>query len=593
MPNWGDYYTPDEDVIIEPQGENLYRMKYTITRTLNVGEIIPNSSGNSIGLFYNDWSPWDKTDDFSNTQDSLFLENQKIPVYVGGTRIYGFGPSDGGDPPGDTTTPGDTAISPPPPPSPEDIALQSFALFSTEQSIVRDRSVFSGGGAIGSNGYVEIGIESSITGNVISGGNALLKARATIVGNVTVNDTLTTEDGVNISGVIQENANVGTITIPVRSITPGTVDIPVNPGVTVPLAPGIYRDLTVLSNATLELRTGNYVFNNFVLQPDAHVVFNTSITQRIEIDIQGNFQLSDRATMQLSGFSYAPTVQIYSNYNGNIQIGNDSRVAGIITAPNAVVNMYSRAQCDGAIYARQIIVEPDAIVASNLVDPEGDADGDGLSNYTEVFVTHTDPLDSLSYKEIASPCPSRIDNSSSDVTIDYDPSRFNEDYDSSKIVVKFEENALTVPTVSPALYLSNSPFIVQTDSIVMPHFPGYQTVGRYVVMNQGDMSPTGRAVVGIPVPDEEIMFPSMYSLGILSLSVEEDDWQIETVQASEIQPAPEDPNMVYFEVPAFSALVLLRKQIKATAYLDGGMIYSNGSGAIIKSEAIVRDYIFK
>jgi hypothetical protein len=35
-------------------------------------------------------------------------------------------------------------------------SLLSFAIYSASSSIIKDRSVFSGGGAVGSNGYVEV-----------------------------------------------------------------------------------------------------------------------------------------------------------------------------------------------------------------------------------------------------------------------------------------------------------------------------------------------------------------------------------------------------------------------------------------------------
>jgi hypothetical protein len=45
--------------------------------------------GNVIGIHYADWSPWNKTNDFSYNGSNSFLENPNIAVYVNGTKVYG------------------------------------------------------------------------------------------------------------------------------------------------------------------------------------------------------------------------------------------------------------------------------------------------------------------------------------------------------------------------------------------------------------------------------------------------------------------------------------------------------------------------
>lgn len=87
-----DYYTPNSQIMLVPAGSGYY-IQYTVTgANLTPGGLLPHSSGNSVGLHYGDWSTWDKTNDFSNKNNSGFLENSTISVYVGGTKIYGNEP---------------------------------------------------------------------------------------------------------------------------------------------------------------------------------------------------------------------------------------------------------------------------------------------------------------------------------------------------------------------------------------------------------------------------------------------------------------------------------------------------------------------
>ncbi|HEX2958618.1 MAG TPA: PA14 domain-containing protein, partial [Chitinispirillaceae bacterium] len=89
FPSVQDYYTPNEHIILGPT-ENGYYIQYNVTgANILPGGLHPHSSGNCVGLHYNDWSTWDKTNDFSDNLSSSFTENQNISFYYNGTKIYG------------------------------------------------------------------------------------------------------------------------------------------------------------------------------------------------------------------------------------------------------------------------------------------------------------------------------------------------------------------------------------------------------------------------------------------------------------------------------------------------------------------------
>jgi len=75
---------------------------------------------------------------------------------------------------------------------------------------VKDRSVFSGGGAVGSNTLVQVEPDAKIAGDIVCGGNVLLKDRVIVQGDVTCGGTLTKVESAPpvISGTVNEHASV-------------------------------------------------------------------------------------------------------------------------------------------------------------------------------------------------------------------------------------------------------------------------------------------------------------------------------------------------------------------------------------------------
>ncbi|NLE02936.1 MAG: hypothetical protein GX640_23960, partial [Fibrobacter sp.] len=91
------YYVNGHTVTMEAMGNSLYRISYTIPGTISPGQTFPDASGNIVGIHYNDWSNWDKSNDYSQNNSSSFVENTKIAVYINNTRVYGTEPVTGGD----------------------------------------------------------------------------------------------------------------------------------------------------------------------------------------------------------------------------------------------------------------------------------------------------------------------------------------------------------------------------------------------------------------------------------------------------------------------------------------------------------------
>jgi RHS repeat-associated protein len=496
-----NYYSPGFSIALLPVSGDNYKIEYILTGTLGVGEITPDIAGSSVGLHYNTWDAWDKTNDYSNSQSASFSENTLISVYHAGTKIYGIEPGSGGG-------------TPPPPSTPQvDIRLNSFALYSTDTTTIKENCVFNGGGAVGSNVFVEIKNEAVINGNIVSGSNATLWHRVVINGDITLGGTLTQSGLGNIFNNLQEGVTVATLTLTDFPVTTNSDHITVMQDSTRELGPGFYGDLNVLQNGILKLSPGDYTFGKFYIENGAKVIFQIDDYQdRINVSSAGEFSLQDRAELKFSSLSYAPSVQIYSRDQNELRIGVDVKTVGIITAPFATVNMYTGARCDGAIYAKIINVEPGAIVNSALVDPNRDDDGDSVPNGIEINpLVGTDPRNPKSYKPVAIPRNVVIDNSNKMEVIEYRLLPFYENYPVSSVIRLFcPKGALKDPFQAPIIQIVNKP---STGNSGIIDSLGYYSAGQYVELLGNPVKKDSSVIIALPLPENSI--PGDYNIGII------------------------------------------------------------------------------
>jgi hypothetical protein len=76
-----DWWTPESTPTLVSLGGNQYAIEYHFTGlNLAPGEITPSLDGNLVGIHYTDWSPLDKSNDFSNPAGPGMQETSTIPV---------------------------------------------------------------------------------------------------------------------------------------------------------------------------------------------------------------------------------------------------------------------------------------------------------------------------------------------------------------------------------------------------------------------------------------------------------------------------------------------------------------------------------
>jgi PKD repeat protein len=88
-PKLEDYYTPYDTPTLQKVSGNTYKVVYNFAGyTLNPGAVVPDTSGDVVGLHYTDWSTWTITTNFK--PGCSFALNTDLGIYdKNGTLVYG------------------------------------------------------------------------------------------------------------------------------------------------------------------------------------------------------------------------------------------------------------------------------------------------------------------------------------------------------------------------------------------------------------------------------------------------------------------------------------------------------------------------
>ena len=449
--------------------------------------------------------------------------------------------------------------------------LLSFAIYSQDLSIVKDRSVFSGGGAVGSNTLVKIEPDAVIGGDIVSGGNVELKDRVSVQGDVTCGGNLTRVESAppTISGTVTENASVTVVAIPVKSaVAYGTTNVPVKIDQSIPLVPGSYKDLIIKRGATVTFTQGVYNFRSLTIENNATAVFDVPMDKTIEINIETSLGFLDRATAKFKTSGYAPCVKIYTNAY-SITIGTDVNLTGILTAPNAAVTICSRTHVEGAVYAKSITLEPDAVLVSSCVNPNADDDGDCVLNLTEMVIGDA-PDNGEDYTLMGVPTPAMIDNTQ-DQTVFYNfGCKYPYFQGAWSIPITYPAGSLTNASVAPAYTMVNNP------PAGIPDFSlnGYKPVGNYMSMIANSLKPGQSVQVALPLFSNA---QPMVSYNIAWYNAATSQWEVTSAT-----PLESGGLLCDNPISNVSAMIIVQSESRMVAYLDNGMTYSNEAKAKLR-----------
>lgn len=87
-----DYYTPYSSISIEALGGNEYRFKYDFQNVSIPAYTVLNPGGEQVGIHYPSFTPIVSSNDYSYIHTGTPVVNTKIPIYSGGSLIFGTPP---------------------------------------------------------------------------------------------------------------------------------------------------------------------------------------------------------------------------------------------------------------------------------------------------------------------------------------------------------------------------------------------------------------------------------------------------------------------------------------------------------------------
>ncbi|NLD99661.1 MAG: DUF4258 domain-containing protein, partial [Fibrobacter sp.] len=411
--------------------------------------------------------------------------------------------------------------------------------------------------------------DAVIGGNIVCGGNVVLKDRVRVQGDISCTGILTTVESAPpvISGTVTQGASVANVAIPAKpAIAYGTTSRPIGSGESVTLSPGSYKDLII--DGTVTLTAGVYNFRSLKINNNGTLLFDVSIDKTVEVNIETSLELLDRATAEFVTKGYAPCVKIYTNAY-SIDIGTNVQLCGILTAPNALVNINSRTQIEGAIYAKSISLEPDAVVISSFVNPNADDDGDCIPNLTEMMIGDK-PDRGDDYTLMGVPHPAVIDNSpdrSRSISYDFG---CKYSYFTCGWSISYPAGSLVKESVSPAFTVTNKP------PAGIPEFSqsGYKPVGNYMSMIANSLKSGQSIYMVLPLFSDAL--PG-FSYNIAWYNSDSSRWEVTSATPVETCALMTDE-----EIGDASAMIIVKSESRTVAYLDNGMTYSNETKAKLR-----------
>lgn len=256
-----------------------------------------------------------------------------------------------------------------------------FALYAYHSLLLDQNVVVTGDiGVREKQSDITIGIpdtEITVLQNAFIAGNLYadaiqLKNKVNITG-VVVSNELTTANGVALTEP-RETTIVLPVINPVTDFpaaTPGETAISVAHGNTQSLAPGSYAALNIETQATLELTTGTYHFQDITLGQSAKIVTNGSCEVRVagRLSVGNNCTISPISGAQLD----AGELQFFIvGMNGStgaldatpkaVGIGNNCNIQARLIAPNGTLELGNGSNVQGVLVAKWLDIGQNCVI---------------------------------------------------------------------------------------------------------------------------------------------------------------------------------------------------------------------------------------
>lgn len=178
-----------------------------------------------------------------------------------------------------------------------------------------------------------------------------LMERSQLNGNVASSGMINLGQNAEINGSVSEKIALQEMVIDVEA-SPGIKNVSLSNGGRVTLLPGKYGLLEMDSRSKVYLSAGVYHFKKISMATDTKIYADIS-SGLVFVKVQESMTVAERASVELNGGSDASMVRF--DVSGNsVSFGTDVSWKGVMTAPQANVDIKERMDWTGSLFARYL-----------------------------------------------------------------------------------------------------------------------------------------------------------------------------------------------------------------------------------------------
>lgn len=201
---------------------------------------------------------------------------------------------------------------------------------------------------------------ATFEGDVIAVGKIDIAKDVTIDGNVTAGGELQLDNNVTITGTASEFANVSAESLPQLNYSAGGNNVKIYKNQTLALAPGSYGKIEVEKDATLQLSSGEYFFEELKLKEKVSLEIDLAIGPVI-VNVVKKVDVAKDMQMLLIPLGESDSRYVTINSLEDIQIDKGSVLMGTFNAPDGKVHLKKDVNLRGSICSEEIDVDKDAV----------------------------------------------------------------------------------------------------------------------------------------------------------------------------------------------------------------------------------------
>lgn len=261
-----------------------------------------------------------------------------------------------------------------PPYSSDVFDLSGISNFGQDRITIKQQVVI-GGGALVSNGNIEVGASAQIKADTLTPttysfpeGNYNQRFSEQVVYGTQTNNWQYVEAPLKqpINASLWKTRQIAPLSIP--SLSGSCPSVTVMDDQVQELLPGCYGDIVVRNRATVKLKGGTYVFNKFEVIQNAVATIQFDVaTKAFEGYVKTALTLDSQLTFkEVDGNAPPPNrIRWYANQSADIIFGgHDSTIYGHIIAPNAKVIVDLRTILGGTIKAKSLELRENATICT-------------------------------------------------------------------------------------------------------------------------------------------------------------------------------------------------------------------------------------